>query len=617
MSLKLPQFLRNLIKATSFWKDNYLILREFKHFRRIAVLAVVFSIVAATLEGVTVSFIASFLQGLTNPEEPPIQTGMQWFDTWFLATEAPALQRIYRLAALIVFASWLRVSFEYLAQIYSKQAALSLVDRLRRSIFEQLQSLSLSFYAKTRAGDLMSIVGGEVGRIQEAFNLISVFVVNGTKLLSYLVALLLLSWQLFIAMVMVFGLISVALKNLNARVREVSFEVPKANKQFTSTALGFINGIQTVHASGTQEFERKRFYQAVGDVYDATIRLNTLSALIPSFTQGVGATVLIGMVVVAYNLFVVTGQLHPSELLAFLFVLVRATPLSAALNSTYVSFMGLQGALYCVMEFLTPEDKPYQKDGHIRFAGLKQSIDFVSVDFGYNDEEPVLHNITLSIKQGEMTALVGGSGAGKSTLAALIPRFYDPTRGKVLVDGVDLRDLEINSLRHKMAIVSQDTFIFNTTVRENIAYGFETIDDDAVYEAARVANALEFINDLPKGFETYLGDRGVRLSGGQRQRIAIARAILRNPEILILDEATSALDSVTERLIQEALERLAVGRTVIAIAHRLSTIVQADKVVVLEQGRIVEQGTYQGLLEQRGSLWNYHQMQYRLEQIGK
>lgn len=204
---------------------------------------------------------------------------------------------------------------------------------------------------------------------------------------------------------------------------------------------------------------------------------------------------------------------------------------------------------------------------------------------------------------------MGSSGAGKSTLADLIPRFYDPIQGTIRFDGTDLRDYDVTSVRQRMAIVSQDPFIFNATVRDNIAYGSEGADDRAILEAARLANAVDFIQKMPEGLDTQLGDRGVRLSGGQWQRIAIARALLRNPEILILDEATSALDSVSERLIQASLEQLAVGRTVVAIAHRLSTIANADKVVVMEKGRIVEQGTYQELLAQRGRLWNYHQMQ--------
>jgi ATP-binding cassette subfamily B protein/subfamily B ATP-binding cassette protein MsbA len=285
------------------------------------------------------------------------------------------------------------------------------------------------------------------------------------------------------------------------------------------------------------------------------------------------------------------------------------------MNGTVAFLSTLKGSLENIKELLRTDNKPYFQNGSVPFTGLKRAIDLISVDFGYTPDDLVLHNITLTIERGKMTALVGASGAGKTTLVDLIPRFYDPTQGQVLIDGVDLREFEINSLRRKMAVVSQDTFIFNTSVWNNIAYGMPQATAAEIREAARLANALEFIEEMPAGFDTPLGDRGVRLSGGQRQRIAIARALLRDPEILILDEATSALDSVSERLIQESIEKLSVGRTVIAIAHRLSTIAKADKVVVLEQGRIVEQGNYQELLQQRGKLWKYHQMQHQLGQL--
>jgi subfamily B ATP-binding cassette protein MsbA len=245
----------------------------------------------------------------------------------------------------------------------------------------------------------------------------------------------------------------------------------------------------------------------------------------------------------------------------------------------------------------------------MEFTGLTKSIDFIDVTFAYEANRPVLRDLTLTIPRGQTTALVGASGAGKSTLADLLPRFYDPTDGRILIDGVDLRSFRMQSLRHRLAVVSQDTFIFNASVRYNIAYGLDDIDDKEVWAAARMANALEFILALPKGFDTELGDQGVRLSGGQRQRVAIARALLRNPEILILDEATSALDTVSERLIQASLDKLSVGRTVIAIAHRLSTIIRADQIIVMEQGRIVERGRYHELIQHRGHLWKYHQMQ--------
>ncbi|MGB3295627.1 MAG: heterocyst formation ABC transporter subunit HepA [Phormidesmis sp.] len=610
MRLKLPVAIRRAIKATRFWRENHLILREFRHFRRVAVLAVGFALIAAFFEGITVGFIASFLQGLTNPEEPPLQIGVAWFDTVFLATEASAANRIYRLSGILLLGVWLRAGFDYLSIVYSKKASLSLVDCLRRRIFDQLKSFSLSFYTTANPGALINTVRGEVKQVQQAFDVLSTSLVFGTKLLAYLIAMLLLSWQLFLTSVLVFGLMSVGLSSLRGQVREASFGVPRANKIFTSSALSFVNGIRTVHASGTQELERRRYQVATREVYTAQINVIKLSALVQPLIEGVGATLLVGMVVVSYGLLIATGQMKAAELLTFLFVLLRTTPMLSALNGALVGFMSSQGSLSAVTDLLKREDKPYFEDGDRAFTGLQHSIDFESVDFSYNPGEPVLYEITLSIKRGETTALVGSSGAGKTTLADLLPRFYDPTQGQILVDGVDLRQLKINSLRRRMAVVSQDTFIFHTTVKENILYGVEDARDTDVYEAARMANALDFILALPQGFDTVLGDRGIRLSGGQRQRIAIARALLRNPEILILDEATSALDSVTERLIQASLERLSAGRTVIAIAHRLSTIANADKVVVMEKGRIVEQGGYQDLLKDRGKLWKYHRMQF-------
>ncbi|MGC1307864.1 MAG: heterocyst formation ABC transporter subunit HepA [Phormidesmis sp.] len=612
MGIKLPAEVRRFFKATQFWQDNRLILREFRSFRRIAILAVVFALIAAFFEGITVGFIASFLQGLTNPEEPPIRLGLAWFDTLVLATEASATERIYRLSGLLLVGVWLRAGFDYLSSVYSKKASLSLVDRLRRGIFDQLKSFRLSFYATANPGSLINTMRGEVKQVQQAFDFLANSVVFGTKLLAYLAAMLMLSWQLFLTSVMVFGLLSVALTSLTSRVREASFAVPKANKVFTASALSFVSGIRTVHASGTQELETQRYHNATHDIYDAQVGVIKLSALVQPIIEGAGATLLVGMVIFSYGLLISTGKLTAAELLTFLFVLIRATPLFSALNATLVGFMSAQGSMGAVNDLLRRDDKPYFQNGNQTFTGLQRAIDFESVDFSYNLGEPVLHDITLSIKKGETTALVGASGAGKTTLADLLPRFYDPTRGRVLIDGVDLRSLKINSLRQRMAIVSQDTFIFNATVRENIVYGVEHKSDRDIYEAAQMANALDFIQNLPQGFDTVLGDRGVRLSGGQRQRIAIARALLRNPEILILDEATSALDSLTEKLIQDSLEHLSKGRTVIAIAHRLSTITNADKVVVMEKGRIVEQGHYRDLLETRGKLWEYHQMQFEM-----
>jgi subfamily B ATP-binding cassette protein MsbA len=425
-----------------------------------------------------------------------------------------------------------------------------------------------------------------------------------------------LSWQLSIGSLMLYGLLSVGLSNLIARVREASFEVPKANGQLTSIAIEFISGIRTIKASATQDFEAQRFDKANAELMKAETKVAFISELIHPLAEGMASSILIIMVIVAFNFLILAGSFKASSLLTFMFVLFRMMPLVSQVNGSRQILSRFGGSLEDIKELLRTDNKAYTTNGKIPFSGLKRSIDIVSVVFGYDPNELVLQKISLSLEKGKTIALVGASGAGKTTLADLIPRFYDPTEGRLFFDGIPLKDFEINSLRRKMAVVSQDTFIFNNTVRYNIAYGLGNINEKSIIEVAKLANAWEFIQQLPEGLDTILGDRGVRLSGGQRQRLAIARALLRDPEILILDEATSALDSVTERLIQESLEKISKGRTVIAIAHRLSTIAKADKIVVLEQGRIVEQGKYQNLLKQRGKFWKYHQMQHDLGQVG-
>ncbi len=614
MRIKVPTPIRNLLKTTRFWKDNYFILREFKHFRRIAVLAVVFTLLAAVFEGFGVGFILTFLQSLTNPDAAPIKTGVDWFDVWILGVNASATERLYRISTVILLTTLLRLGFKYLGQLYSHNAQFTLAYQLRLRIFEQLQALSLSYFAKTRPGNLVNSITTEINNITLAFAVISLFITSFSTLTAYVISMLLLSWQLTIVALMLFSLLSVGLSTLLGQVREASFERTKANRWFTSISLEFINGIRTVQAFAAQDFERKRFYDANSKLLQASNKSRSAQALVEPLSEGVATIMLIGMLILAFSVLIPNGQLQSAQLLTFLFVLLRLMPIRRQLDGARVKLSTFQGPLSNVKELLRTDDKTYLQSGKVQFSRLKRAIELVSVDFGYDAKNLVLHNITLTINQGQMTALVGSSGAGKTTLADLIPRFYEPTGGKILIDGIDLREFEINSLRRKVAVVSQDTFIFNTSVRDNIAYAIEGADEAAIWEAARLANALEFIQEMPDGFDTVLGDRGVRLSGGQRQRIAIARALLRDPDILILDEATSALDSVSERLIQESLEKLSVGRTVIAIAHRLSTIVRADKVVVLEQGRIVEQGGYQELLQQRGKLWKYHQMQHEVSQ---
>jgi ATP-binding cassette, subfamily B, bacterial MsbA len=613
---KIPIFIRKSLKATRFWQDNFIILREFKHFRAIAIAALVFTLLGSLLEGATVGLIASFLQGLTNPNEPPIQVGIQWFDRWFLATDALPKIRIYRLSILILSVIWLRTGFYYLGRLYSKLSEINLVDRIRKSLFEKLQSFNLSYYAQSRYGDLVNSFTTEVNQLKQACQAISFLITRSSLLLAYIISMFLLSWQLSIGALMLYGLLSVGLTTLIGKIREASFDVPIANNQVTCVAIEFISGIRTVKASAAENFERKRFDFANSELLKAETRVGSLSEIVHPLAEGLSSSLLIVMVVVAFVWFVADGNFASASLLTFMFVLFRMMPLVSQINAGRQQLSSLYGSMDNIKKLLQTEPKSKAVIGNLHFSKLKQAIEFCDVDFKYdlNSDELILNNITFSIEKGQTVAFVGASGAGKTTLADLIPRFYEPSRGTIFIDGIDLREFDVDSLRRQLSIVSQDTFIFNNSIRYNIAYGLENVDEESIIEASKLANAWKFIQELPEGLNTILGDRGVRLSGGQRQRIAIARALLRQPEILILDEATSALDSVTEQLIQESLAKLSKDKTVIAIAHRLSTIANADKVVVLEQGRIVEQGSYKELLAKKGKLWKYHQKQYELSQ---
>ena len=576
-------------------------------------MAVIFTFLAAAFEGFGVGFILSFIQSFTNPDAAPIQTGIDWIDTWILAVDAPATERMYRITGLIFITTVLRLGFTYLGQLYSFLAQINLGYRLRLRIFEQLQALSLSYFSKTRSGNLINSLTGEIRQITMAMMIFSTFLTKAETLAVFIISMLLLSWQMTVVSILLLVLVSVGLSTLLRKVREASFEVTTANAKYTSVSLEFIQGIRTVQAFAGQDFERQRCAEANSEIVTAMNKAMVIRALVEPLSEGAGVIMILGILIAGFAYLIPNGYLQSASFLTFLVVLLRITPIIRQLNAIRARLSNLSGSFENIQQLLRTDDKCYLPNGKVRFSALKRGIEFVDVDFGYVLGEPILKQISLTIPKGSTVALVGASGAGKSTLADLIPRFYDPTRGQILFDGVDLRQFDINSLRQRVSVVSQNTFIFNASVRDNIAYAMATVSEADIRTAARQANALEFIDQMPKGFDTQLGDRGILLSGGQRQRIAIARALLRNPDILILDEATSALDSVSERLIQQSLEQLAAGRTVIAIAHRLSTIMKSDQVLVLERGRIVERGTYQELLQQRGQLWQYHQMQHEVE----
>jgi subfamily B ATP-binding cassette protein MsbA len=376
----------------------------------------------------------------------------------------------------------------------------------------------------------------------------------------------------------------------------------------TAVVQEAVSGIRLVKSFGGESYEEDRFRDASNTYSRGMVRVTRMAYLAQPLTETVGTLVAVAILWVGTRE-VLTGGLPGATLIAFLVLVMRMLqPLKQLSQVRTVAQQSLAAAerLFEVLD--TPTEQAVDR-GTRALPALQRGIEFDRVTFAY-DTEPVLEDVSFSVRQGEIVALVGPSGAGKSTLADLLPRFVEPTRGRILFDGIDTREIRLESLRSLTGIVNQDTVIFNDTVRHNIAYGAANRYDDArIVAAAKAANAHEFIQQLPSGYDTLLGERGTRLSGGQRQRIAIARALLIDPPVLILDEATSALDTESERLVQEAIDRLLAGRTVFVIAHRLSTVAHATQILVLDRGRIVERGTHLELLARRGLYHRLHGLQ--------
>ncbi|NBC85629.1 MAG: ATP-binding cassette domain-containing protein [Bacteroidetes bacterium] len=590
--------------------DLRILLPSFRKYWHLAALTIVTSLLAAVFEGASVGMLVPFLQTFTEDGET-FQTGVMWIDQNILQVDAPEVTRMYYICGLIFVATWMRAVFGYFSSVFGIVSRARMVEDLRMRVVDQLQAVALSFYSTRKTGDLINSIMTEIGRSIGSLAILVTVVQRALLLLIYAGLMLALSWQLSLVTFFLFGVLYLSLSSLIVRIQESGSRVTEASSQFTAAISEFISGVRTTIAYNRQPYERANLHDTAERLADSYIEATKRQQLIQPLSQAVVGTVLIAIILVAVQYLVLPGELEMAYLLTFLFAMLRMMPIVHQLNSERGNWAQNRAGLSNVASLLRQDDKPYLPDGEREAPPLREEIAFDRVDFAYEADQMVLKNINLSIKQGKMTAIVGASGAGKSTLVDLIPRLYDPTGGRVLWDGTDVRDFRVRSLRDKIAVVSQSTYIYNTSVRENIAYGDLNAGMDSIRLAAEQANALDFIEELGNGFDTVLGDQGVRLSGGQRQRLAIARAVLKDPDILILDEATSDLDSVSEKLVQESLESLMRGRTVIAIAHRLSTIENADWVVVLENGRIVEEGTYADLIGRKEHLWKYHSIQFQ------
>ena len=572
-----------------------------------APLIITLGMLASLSEGFGISLLAPFLQGLAdfNGGASFHHPALTWLNARFPGTANKEWIRILPLFMLgfillkniisyanALFFSWLNSKIRHL---------------LCSGIFDQIMRISLGYLESRDSGKLLNTLATETWQTSHALGVLMWLMTNGCTVLVLGVLMVIISWKLTVFVGGAVLATSFFVRRMNRRVERLGKRAVQANETLTFRMLEGLGGIRIIRSFGRESFEQMRFDEASSQVRKTFMRLDILTGAIAPIYEILSAFVLIS--VLLYAILWDPGGMP--ALFTFLFVLYRLLPLVKQLDEGRMALAAATGSVDNVMNFLDTTDKPYIKSGTIPFQKLRREIRFDHVTFFYDHQnKPALKDISLHINRGQTCALVGPSGGGKSTLINLLCRFYEVSRGAVFIDDLPLRDLDLPAWRKKMAMVSQDVHIFNASVRENILYGAPGAENEAVINAARMAHAHNFIRQLPDGYDTILGERGIRLSGGQRQRIALARAIVRDPEILILDEATNALDTLSEQLIQEALHALRRDRTLIMIAHRLSTILQADQIFVLEKGEIKENGTFEQLLQREGLFSKLYRAQY-------
>jgi subfamily B ATP-binding cassette protein MsbA len=524
----------------------------------------------------------------------------------------PSIHNIFTLVAisiLLVFA--IRGICDYLGDYFTNLVGFSAVKDLRNEVFDKLLRHGAAFFEATSTGRLMSSVMNDIDKIQVASSDMFADLLRQTfSMIGLLAVVLGTDWRLGLFSLTLFPFVLIPTARLGKRIRRTSRNTQDAVGALNQVLEESITGQQVVKAFGAERYESRRFRAAADRLLRVNLRYVLIQGIPSPFIEMMGAVTFVGLLWFG-RAEIASHQIETEDFMSFLLALLFLYEPVKRLTNLHNIFQQAIGASEKVFGYLDEPEEILDKPGARSLDQFRDRISFADVNFGYPTASGLqLSNINLDIRAGEVVALVGPSGAGKTTLAGLVGRFRDPLSGAVLIDGVDIRDLSLVSLRDKISVVAQDTFLFNDTVANNIAYGQEKYDRKRLIEAAEAALAHEFIEKLPEGYETVIGDRGVKLSGGQRQRIAIARALMKNSPILILDEATSHLDTESEMLVQKALANLMAGRTVIVIAHRISTIRRSDRIVVLDQGRIVEIGSHDELLEKRGIYNRLHELQY-------
>ena len=569
------------------------------------------NIAAAVLDVFTFTLLIPFLDKLFN--QPSRETGISQLQErvigpFLQAADPSTLLR--NIIIVILAAVALKNMFVWVSGQLGAQLQEFVTRDLRNALYSHLQRLPLGFFVRTKTGDILARVLNDTQQTKQVITqAVTQSLQSAAVVVVTIFALVKISWRLTLLALVVAPILIGLLQPLLRKLRKGHRKLNNQYGEMTAVVQESVSGIRLVKSFGGEQYEEERFRDGSGRYARGMVRVTRLSVLAQPITETVGTAIAVAILWVGARM-VDSGALTGSVLITFLILVMRMLQPLKQLSQVPTTAQQSLAAAERIFEVIDSPTEASLDRGGITSATFERALEFERVSFAYADE-PVLTDVSLVAPKGQVIALVGASGAGKSTLVDLIPRFYEPTAGRILLDGVDTREIALPALRALIGIVSQDTVLFNDTVRNNLAYGAAAKYTDAQIEAAaRAANAHRFIAELPDGYDTILGERGTRLSGGQRQRLSIARALLVDPPILILDEATSALDTESERLVQEAIDRLLEGRTVFVIAHRLSTIAHADQILVMDRGRVVEHGTHGALLARRGHYHRLHALQF-------
>jgi len=531
--------------------------------------------------------------------------------TYNLLTGKSKLDSLKRLCLAILVVIFVKNLFFYLQAYFMAFLKEGVIRDVRNTLFQHLQSLSLHYFHGKKTGQLISRVINDTVTLNETVNVsFSTLIRDPLLILVYLTIVILINWKLTLLVLAVLPFSLYIITKIGRKLRKYSVRSLEKMGDITSILQETLSGIRVVKAFGMEEREISKFRRETQRYFKTMLKMFRVRNLAGPVNEFLGTAA--GVVVLWYGgRQVLSGEMMgPEEFMTYVFAIFLLMQPIKSLSKVHSQIQQGLAAAQRIFDVLDTAPRIGEHPQAVDVDDLRDSIRFRDVVFRYDKGERVLNGINLLVHRGQMIALVGASGVGKSTLVDLLPRFYDPQEGSVELDGVDLRRLSISSLRGLMGIVTQEIILFNDTVFNNIAYGQQNASEEQVMEAAKKANAHEFIQGLSQGYQTVIGDRGAKLSGGQRQRLAIARALLKDPKILILDEATSALDRESEVYVQQALEILMENRTTLVIAHRLSTVQNADRIVVLEKGIIVQEGSHEDLIRQKGIYKKLYELQF-------